>query len=126
MVDIGDDLKTSLIEEYANEKPPSDGEIYRKIRQYANDGNLHGELRWKARLGSNSRIRLDALTKNTRLRHAFDGVLGIPGHRAAMRISMLHRVMAVKCDEVCFFFFFFLWHVSYVPGTERCRKLPIT
>ncbi|OJD24739.1 hypothetical protein ACJ73_03894 [Blastomyces percursus] len=32
--------------------------------------------------------------------HAFDGVLGIPGHRNAMRISMLHRVMAVGCDEV--------------------------
>ena len=48
MVDIGDDLKMSLIEEYANEKPPSNGEIYRKIHQYANDGNLHRELQWKA------------------------------------------------------------------------------
>ncbi|QSS63937.1 hypothetical protein I7I51_00998 [Histoplasma capsulatum] len=98
--DIGDDLKTSLIEEYSNEMPPSDGEIYRRIRQYANDGNLHGELRWKARLCSNSQTRLQSLFKNTRLRHAFDGVLGIPGHRNAMRISMLHRVMAVSCDEL--------------------------
>ncbi|EER43197.1 conserved hypothetical protein [Histoplasma capsulatum H143] len=97
--DIGDDLKTSLIDEYSNEKPPSDGEIYRRIRQYANDGNLHGELRWKARLCPNSQTRLQSLFKNTRLRHAFDGVLGIPGHRNAMRISMLHRVMAVSCDE---------------------------
>ncbi|EDN06477.1 predicted protein [Histoplasma mississippiense (nom. inval.)] len=97
--DIGDDLKTSLIEEYSNEKPPSDGEIYRRIRQYVNDGNLHGELRWKARLCSNSQTRLQSLFKNTRLRHAFDGVLGIPGHRNAMRISMLHRVMGVSCDE---------------------------
>ncbi|PGG99690.1 hypothetical protein AJ80_09304 [Polytolypa hystricis UAMH7299] len=97
--DLGEDLKTTLIEEYSNEKPPSDGEIYRKIRQYANDGNLHGELRWKARLCPNSQARLNSLNKNTRLRHAFDGVLGIPGHRSAMRISMLHRVLAVRCDE---------------------------
>ncbi|KAA8652798.1 hypothetical protein EYZ11_011222 [Aspergillus tanneri] len=96
---IGDDLKTSLIEEYSNEKPPSDGEIYRKIRQYAGDGNLHGELRWKARLCPNSRTRFEALSKNTRLRHAFDRILGIPGHWNAMRISMLHRVIAVRCDE---------------------------
>ncbi|KAJ5084904.1 hypothetical protein NUU61_009483 [Penicillium alfredii] len=40
-----EDLKTSLIEEYSNKKPSSDGEIYRKIRQYISDGNLHGELR---------------------------------------------------------------------------------
>ncbi|OJD23472.1 hypothetical protein ACJ73_05169 [Blastomyces percursus] len=97
--DIGEDLKTPLIDEYSNEKPPSDEEIYRRIRQYASDGNLHGELRWKARLGPNSQTRLQSLFKNTRLKHAFDGVLGIPGHRSAMRIGMLHRVMAVGCDE---------------------------
>ncbi|TQB67547.1 hypothetical protein MPDQ_005277, partial [Monascus purpureus] len=71
--DIGDDLQTTLIEEYSNEKPPSDGEIYHKIRQYASDGNPHGELRWRARLCSSHQTRLDSLLKNTRLQHAFDG-----------------------------------------------------
>lgn len=118
--DIGDDLKTTLIEEYSNEKPPSDGEIYRKIRQYASDGNLHGELRWKARLCPNNRTRLESLAKNTHLRQAFDGVLGIPGHRSAMWISMLHRVVAVKCDEVCSF------QVSSIPDANVSRKSPIT
>ncbi|PYH67142.1 uncharacterized protein BO88DRAFT_489456 [Aspergillus vadensis CBS 113365] len=37
--DIGEELKTSLVEEYANQKKPTDGEIYRKIRQYEGEGN---------------------------------------------------------------------------------------
>lgn len=116
---MGTELKTTLVEEYSNEKPPSDGEIYRKIRQYASDGNLYGELRWKARLCSNSRRRFEALMKNSRLRHAFDRVLAIPGHRSAMRISMLHRIMAVKCDEVC------APQLVSAGSTDGRRRLPI-
>ncbi|KUL81736.1 hypothetical protein ZTR_09842 [Talaromyces verruculosus] len=93
--DVGEELRTSLIEEYANKKPPSDGEIYRKIRQYASDGNVHGELRWRARLSSNNLIRFEAVSKKTLLRHAFDVVMGTPGHRSAMRIS----VLCAKIDE---------------------------
>lgn len=32
MVDIGAELRTSLVEEYANKRKPTDGKIYRKIR----------------------------------------------------------------------------------------------
>jgi hypothetical protein len=39
LVGIGEDLKTSLVEEYSNEKRSTDGEIYRKIRQYQENGN---------------------------------------------------------------------------------------
>lgn len=38
MVDIGAELRTSLVEKYANERKPTDGEIYRKMR-------LRGRLR---------------------------------------------------------------------------------
>jgi hypothetical protein len=100
LIDIGEDLKTTLINEYSDKKPPTDGEIYRKIRQYASDGNLHSELRWKARLNNNNRERFESLTKNTRLQQAFDSVLRIPGHRSSMRISMIGRVHAIRCDEV--------------------------
>ncbi|KAH1970748.1 hypothetical protein KXW55_006869, partial [Aspergillus fumigatus] len=37
--DISDELRTSLLEEYSNEKPPSDGEVYWKIRQYDSEHN---------------------------------------------------------------------------------------
>jgi hypothetical protein len=34
LLDANRELKICLIEEYSNEEKPSDGEIYRKIRQY--------------------------------------------------------------------------------------------
>ncbi|KAE8384351.1 hypothetical protein BDV23DRAFT_177126 [Aspergillus alliaceus] len=34
-----EDLKVSLVKEYANQKTPTDGEIYRKIRQYKGEQN---------------------------------------------------------------------------------------
>ncbi|KAG2016787.1 hypothetical protein GB937_005988 [Aspergillus fischeri] len=37
--EIGEELRTSLVEEYANQKKPTDGEIYRKIQQYEGEGN---------------------------------------------------------------------------------------
>ncbi|KKY25343.1 hypothetical protein UCRPC4_g01868 [Phaeomoniella chlamydospora] len=97
--DLSETLEHSLIEEYSNEKPPSDGEIYWKIRQYQNDGNVYEELRCWAKLGKTKETRLRQLQKNIRLRHAFDAVLVIPGQRSALRISMIHRIVALKCDE---------------------------
>ncbi|KAJ5588730.1 hypothetical protein N7537_011408 [Penicillium hordei] len=44
--DIGAELRTSLVEEYANERKPTDGEIYRKIRQYEGDYDETFRERW--------------------------------------------------------------------------------
>ena len=50
MVDIGAELRTSLVEEYTNERKPTDGEIYRKIRQYEGDYDETFRERWFIRL----------------------------------------------------------------------------
>ncbi|OQE08443.1 hypothetical protein PENFLA_c096G09476 [Penicillium flavigenum] len=44
--DIGEELRASLVEEYANQKKPTDGEIYRKIRQYEGEDNEAFRERW--------------------------------------------------------------------------------
>lgn len=41
-------VKTVLIEEYTNQEPPSDGEIYYKIRLYDREGSLLFKNRWEA------------------------------------------------------------------------------
>ncbi|RHZ60740.1 DUF3723 domain-containing protein [Aspergillus thermomutatus] len=100
--DIGEGLRTSLVEEYANQKKPTDGEIYRKIRQYEGDGNEAFRQRWFVRLSRSNQERLDQLDnrKNRRLRLAFDRLLPIPGlWPHGMRISMLHRLIATGCVE---------------------------
>ncbi|BDD59040.1 hypothetical protein MAP00_004277 [Monascus purpureus] len=100
--DLGEGLKTSLVEEYANQKKPTDGKIYRKIRQYELEDNEAFRQRWFVRLSPSNQDRLDQLDnrKNRRLRRAFDRLLAIPGlclH--GMRISMLHRLIATSCVE---------------------------
>jgi hypothetical protein len=102
-VDIGEELRTSLLEEYANQKKPTDGDIYRKIRQYEGEGNEAFRERWFVRLSPSNQDRLDQLDnrRNRRLRRAFDRLLSIPGlWPNGMRISMIHRLIATGCIEV--------------------------
>lgn len=91
------------MEEYANQKKPTDGEIYRKIRQYEGEDNEAFRERWFVRLSSNNQERLDQLDnkRNRRLRRAFDRLLAIPGlWPNGMRISVLHRLIASGCGDV--------------------------
>ncbi|KAJ5982692.1 hypothetical protein N7451_012792 [Penicillium sp. IBT 35674x] len=102
MDDIGDDLRTTLVEEYANQKKPTDGEIYRKIRQYEGDYDESFRERWLVRLSRSNQDKLNQLDnrKNRRLRRAFDRLLNIPGlWPGGMRISVLHRLIASSCVE---------------------------
>jgi hypothetical protein len=100
ILDISPELRTALIEEYANERKPSDGEIYRKISQYKQEHNAHFQNRWWARLSSNKARRLKQLHKNTKINCAFDALLPIPGLWAGMSIGKLAKVMALDSDEV--------------------------
>lgn len=81
---------------------PSDGEIYCKIRQYDREGNIWFVERWKAFLSDHRRkcLRLLFGHRDGKLAVAFDDLLYIPGLWGGMRISMLHTVMALNCDEV--------------------------
>lgn len=107
---IGEELRASLVEEYANQKKLSDGEIYRKIRQYEGEDNEAFRERWFVRLSPNNQGRLDQLDnkRNRRLRRAFDRLLAIPGlWPSGMRISLLHRFIASGCVQVSSAFVFF-------------------
>ncbi|GFF50438.1 hypothetical protein IFM46972_09044 [Aspergillus udagawae] len=100
--EIGEELRTSLVEEYANQKKPTDGEIYRKIQQYEGEGNEAFRQRWFVRLSRSNQERLDQLDnrRNRRLRLAFDRLLPIPGlWPHGMRISMLHQLITTGCVE---------------------------
>ncbi|ELR09839.1 hypothetical protein GMDG_04322, partial [Pseudogymnoascus destructans 20631-21] len=96
--DLNVDLKTCLVEEYANEEKPSDGEIYYKMRCYHFQRNFSFEMRWKARLRGKRKEYLLTLTRNEALTAAFDNLLDIPGLWGGMKIATLHKVMALKCD----------------------------
>lgn len=103
ITDINEELKTTLVEEYENQRTHTDGEIYRKIRQYEEEQNEPFRQRWLARLSQTNRERLEQLDspKKLRLRKGFDALLTIPGLWCrGMRISVIHRLVAIDCVEV--------------------------
>jgi hypothetical protein len=63
----------------SNEQKPTDGEIYRKLRQYDAERNLSSKLRWKSRLRGIRPKSLKTLYKHEDLTDAFDALLDIPG-----------------------------------------------
>ena len=100
--DISRELETELTDEYANEATPTDGEVYRKVRQYQYEASARFEERWLSRLTENKQKRMRQLSQpeNRSIRSAFDSLLPIPGLWNGMSIGNLPRVIAVKCDEV--------------------------
>jgi hypothetical protein len=100
LVDTNTALKRCLIEEYSNEEKPTDGEIYRKIREYHFQRNISFEMRWWARLKGNRTKNLKGLLRNDDLTAAFDSLLDIPGLDDGMMLTTLHTMMALKCQDV--------------------------
>lgn len=105
-VDLNNDLRATLIEEYSSEKTPDDGKIYRKIREYqgyCSAGNPHLEKRWWARLYAISTTKGDNLRHIFRypdFRAAFDVQLDVPGLGGGMRLGTWHKIFSMGCHEV--------------------------
>jgi len=99
-IDISSELKTALIEEYANEEQLSDSEAYRKIREYDFLKQFSLETRWWTRLSSHRATNLKQLLRHKNIIAAFNSLLKIPALLERMRISTLHKMFATRCDEI--------------------------
>lgn len=94
-----------LTEDYDYQKRPDDGEIYIKIREYQ---GFHGtinaffERMWLGRLAvsENRRKNFDQLSRHQKLVGAFDALLDIPALFGGFRLSVVHQLISMKCDEV--------------------------
>jgi len=100
LLDANREVQTCLIEEYSNEEKPTDGELYRKVRQYHFQHNLSFEMWRRARLRGNREQNLGGLLRYVEFTVAFDALLGIPGLWGGMKLTTLHKMIALKCDEV--------------------------
>ncbi|KAI1906769.1 hypothetical protein LOZ65_006832, partial [Ophidiomyces ophidiicola] len=124
--DISSGLQTSLIDEYSNARPPSDGEVYRKVRQYQHEANSRFEERWISRLSANKVKRLRQLNSHTHVRAAFDAMLAIPGLWGGLHIGSFARVLALNCDEEIVNYLTFVkefW--ASLVGNDRERMIRI-
>ncbi|KAJ8226356.1 hypothetical protein LV156_008966 [Aspergillus fumigatus] len=109
--DISQDLQHALVDEYANERHPNDGEVYRKIRQYQHESNALFQNRWWSRLSPNKAKRLRQLfsQENTFICAGFDALLPIPGLWKGMSLGSLNSVFALKCDEEIVHYLRVIW-----------------
>ncbi|KAJ5369939.1 uncharacterized protein N7496_006031 [Penicillium cataractarum] len=122
-----DGLQTSLVDEYSNERVPSDGEIYVKVRQYRNEANVHFENRWLARLSDNKARRLRGLESHPSVRAAFDSLLVLPSLLIhGMQIGSLPQALAISCDEeIVHALNRLLKYWSSLVGHDRAKMLRI-
>jgi hypothetical protein len=90
-----------IIESYSNEQKPSDGEIFRKIRLYHRENNQEAQKRWWSRLEKSKPKDLRQLFKRPSLVAGFDALIDMPGLWARLQLGALHRLLVLKCDEVC-------------------------
>jgi len=99
----------------SSEEKPSDGEIYCKLRQCQRERNWSSERRWLARLSSHKATVVNQLFQRKELSAAFDDLLCIPGLWDGMRISTLHKMFRMRCDEVGKIFQR-IFTINHIPG----------
>jgi hypothetical protein len=98
--DASKELRTALAEEYANQAPPSDGEIYYKVRLYDRERSFWFKSRWRAFLSDYGRRCLEEVIERESLASIIDDLVAIPGLRPGLRLSSLSKAISKKCDEV--------------------------
>lgn len=59
------------------------------------------EHKWWARLTETKRKDLRQLLRDERYALAFDALLDWPGLWTTIKLGSLHRLLCLKCDEVC-------------------------
>ncbi|KAH2727859.1 hypothetical protein KXV31_004273, partial [Aspergillus fumigatus] len=125
--DISSDLQAALVDEYSNEKVPSDGEVYLKVRQYQYEGNARFEERWMARLTANKAKRFRQLTSRVDVRAAFDRLRIIPALLLqGMKFGSIPRAFATNCyEEMVHGLDSLLESWSYYVRGDRAKMLKI-
>ncbi|KAH6883889.1 hypothetical protein B0T10DRAFT_410683, partial [Thelonectria olida] len=108
---ISKELKCALIDEYTNERKLDDGEFYYKIREFQGvfgSKNPYFESRWWARLAAttestNRKERLKQLLNHPQFGPAFDKFRAIPALYGGLRLSVINKMICMKCHDLLLF-----------------------
>ncbi|KAJ2976444.1 hypothetical protein NQ176_g4953 [Zarea fungicola] len=107
VADISDEAKRDLVEEYSSEKKPGDGEFFYKIREYQGifgEKNPYLENKWWARLSAirdseHKKKRLEQLFGHPMFAPAFDSLRHLPALYCGLRLSVVNRMISMRCHE---------------------------
>ncbi|KAK4552385.1 hypothetical protein LTR86_010399 [Recurvomyces mirabilis] len=107
-------------EEYRNEQPHSDGEIFRKVCLYRRDGLCDDERRWWERLSLSKAKDLRQLLAVEAYAKAFEKLLEWPGLWDPVHLGSLHRLLPMRCTEEALAY---LEYISEALTTITCPAL---
>lgn len=98
-------MRYSLADGYDYQKRPDSGEFYIKIKQFQGfygEANPFFERIWLGRLATNlnSWNLFKRLSHNRKFSAAFDALLDVPSLFSGFRLSVMHQLLGMKCDEV--------------------------
>ncbi len=85
-----------------------DGEYFCRIREYQGvhgDPNPYLEGIWLDRLtalSQNRRDLFDQLSRHTKYSAAFDALLGVPALFCGLRLTVIHQLIPMRCEEVVY------------------------
>ncbi|KAH8721015.1 hypothetical protein HC256_001391 [Beauveria bassiana] len=107
IADISDEARRDLMEEYSSEKKPADGVFFRKIREYQGifgEPNEYLEQKWWARLGAitdseHRKSQLEKLFGHREFAPAFDAFRHLPALYCGLRLSVINKMIAMRCHE---------------------------
>ncbi|KAI9732138.1 MAG: hypothetical protein M1834_004234 [Cirrosporium novae-zelandiae] len=94
--------QAELRESYDNNRPYTDGEIFRNIRFHQKAGNTVAEGKWMARLTMSKLKDLRQLQRQEALiplLRAFDTLLDFPGLWPRLQLGTFHRLLTMHCPE---------------------------
>lgn len=102
--ELSESSRRDLREEYSNSRNFCDGDIYQQIRACQKRQDVHGEGRWLARLSEGKRKDIKHLHTRKDMKlfaDALDNLLPYLGFWPSLQIGTFHRVLSLKCPEVC-------------------------
>lgn len=94
----------------------SDGAIYRKILMLKDQGAETPVNLWKARLSRSTWTCLKQLSKHEGFNSGLNALRDLPGLWDGLEVGSAQRILALRCDEVCFFALGFLTRKLINPG----------
>lgn len=92
-------LLRSEADEFAFQKPSSDGDIFLKIREYETTNCLYAARDWRNRLSRGKQVSFKAVRNHLQLSEKLDGLRGLPGLWQGLQLGSIARHLASHPHE---------------------------
>lgn len=87
------------VDQYYYQTPPTDGEVFLKVRDYEESGNPHDAALWRLRLSPCKQEALRAIERRANLLEKLDQLRVFPGLWEGFQLGNIHKYIALHAME---------------------------